>query len=168
MIHKLNIRDLITLSLIILSINIASSEMWVSDAGVKYEQRILDEFNNSNNTMIINETANETWVSVIIYLKDKSEINNLISAFSDEEIRNILDRSISPNKISFEITRKGFDKLIEDGKVDKVYYNAPVYAFLDENNFTNFKNLYVYIPLILLILIILGLIIYKSKNRKKR
>lgn len=85
------------------------------------DSKILDEFN-----------RNQTWVRVIIDLKDNSETDNFFSNFSGNELRNTITSSISP-RIDAGITKKGFDKLIKDPRVGAIYLNAPVHFTLDES-----------------------------------
>jgi hypothetical protein len=135
-----------------------SAEMLVSDAGVEYEQRILDEFAKSD----------ESFINIIIQLKDPSETDNLISDFSEDEIRKTFRFSTSDD-VSAEISESGFEKLIEDGRVDKIYFNRPLTINEPKNNPD--KGLLVILSIlglfILFILIIYSIKKLKNKKRKK-
>ena len=125
------------------------AQMSQSNVGVDYEDRILEEFE-----------ANE-YVGVIIYLKDSSEISNLISDFSDEEMKNVINRDTS-NRIAADISEDAFFKLIEDERVDRMYYNRPIYALNKEN------SLYFLIGMVLaLIILILIYILFKISKKRR-
>src|SRR3989344_3134346 len=98
----------------------------VPSKGIKYEDKILREFDKLNQT-------DEIFVWVVIYLKNSSDVSELPSIFSKDEIKDILHRPISPNKISAKITKSAFDKLIQDERVDRVFYNGKLYFSLDDS-----------------------------------
>jgi len=95
----------------------------------KYESRILDEFAKIEGT-------NESFVRAIIRLKNSSYVDGFISEFPDEEFRNIIHREVSlssSNRFGAEITEEAFFKLIQDERVESVYYNAPIKLTLEES-----------------------------------
>jgi len=65
--------------------------------------------------------GNQTWVRIIINLRDGSETDNFIAIFSGTEFKLI---NKSSNQISAEITEKGFFTVIQDGRVGKVYLDV--------------------------------------------
>ena len=97
-----------------------------SSANVSYDSAILDAFNGSE------------WIRILAYY-EAEDISNL--SFRDLEeredyIRNktkstfsyipetemkIIQTSLEPGYFGAEITREGFDKLINDSKISKVY-----------------------------------------------
>ena len=160
MINKIKISMIFMLILSSLLINFVSANMLVSDSGVRYESRILEEFDK----LKMNETVNETFIKVIIYLKNISEVNDLISNFSERELRNIINRQI-PNKsserIGAEVTEEGFYKLIQDDRIDKIYYNFPVYP----TEKSSFELRWLLLLLIIIILVIIFYIFLKNKKR---
>ena len=143
----------------------AASEMLISDFGVEYESRILDEFSK----LKINETDNETFVEVIIYLNDFFEAENLISDFSEDELIGEIDRQLpnrSSNKVLAKISEEAFFKLIQNDVVEKINYNAPMYLSLSEKNSFNGTCIFVFL-FILSILFGAGLfLIIKRVTRK--
>ncbi len=104
------------------------SGMKIDKSNLKYEQRILDEFNK----LAKNETNNETFIKVLFYLEDSSRADSLISSFSKEEFQLETHRNNS-NSISALITEETFFKLIQDENVKSIYYDFPVQLFLDES-----------------------------------
>jgi hypothetical protein len=61
-------------------------------------------------------------------MKNLSEADNLVSRFSEDEMRHIVIRDIpyrSSEHFSAETSEGGFFKLLEDNRVVKIYYNAP-------------------------------------------
>ncbi len=99
-----------------------------SNAGVKYEQKVLYEFSK----LEMNKTSNKTFVQIIIQLKDFSDAENLLSIFNESEIKDIAIRNLT-KKMGVGLTKEGFDKLISDSRVEAVYYDAPMYFLLDES-----------------------------------
>jgi len=91
--------------------------MSISGAGVEYESDILKAFNESN------------LIRIIINLKNMSEADNLISTFSEPELKLVRKSSM---RIGAEITEKGFNKLINDTRVEAVYLDTIVYATENE------------------------------------
>ena len=134
--------------------SIVSAEMLVSDAGVEYESKILDEFAKLEGT-------NETFVDLIIYIKDMSEVENLILTFSKDEIGRVINRNIS-NRIAIEMNEEAFFKLIQDEQVESVYYNAPIHAIDSEYKLPNF----LIAGLMVLIALFIYLIIIKNRKTK--
>jgi len=124
---KNKIRIIVTLCSIlsILIVNLVSAEMLVSEAGVEYEDRILEEFAKLEGT-------NETFVPLIIELKDFSKANDLLSIFSNGEIKDVAIRDLS-NRIGVDLTEEAFFKLIQDNRVEGVYYDYPLYLSLAES-----------------------------------
>src|SRR3989344_6573614 len=111
----------VLLVFLILLINFVYAEILLSDGGVKYENRILQEFDKTSG-----------FVDLIIYLKDISQAESLISNFSENEIGRVINRNIS-NRITAQMTEEAFFKLIQDERVESVYYNAPVQVLLEES-----------------------------------
>jgi len=111
---------------------------------VEYDSEILDAFDN-----------NQTWVRVIVDLKDNSGINvtgtkeertnlsrqidewfkpivdDMYNMFSEDEFI-IIRKSL--RGLSGEISEKGFNKLINDVRVKYVYMDAVGSVAIDENN----------------------------------
>jgi len=120
---------IISIAIVLIIVNttslISGVEMLTSNAGVQYEDSIIKEFEGLRET-------NQTFVKIIIDLKNISEVEDIFSAFSKDEIGYIKESSIS-SRISARITEQGFNKLIKDERVDKIYYNAPIHAFLDDS-----------------------------------
>ncbi|MCW8966830.1 MAG: hypothetical protein OQK82_09135, partial [Candidatus Pacearchaeota archaeon] len=48
------------------------------------------------------------------------------------EVGRVVNRDIS-NKITVEITEEVFFELLQDERVDRVYYNAPIELILEES-----------------------------------
>src|SRR3989344_5954845 len=115
--------------------------------------------------------SNEKIIDVFFKLDDISKADNLISNLSDEEFQFI---GKSPSRIVGKITKEGLDKLINDGRVKEIYYNFPVEATnnktKDENKIYSEKErdyqLYMWIILGGLLLIIFYIIIRKNKNNR--
>jgi hypothetical protein len=141
--------------IVLILIPLISAEMLVSDAGVQYEQKIFNFFNNQ--TLVQQEISNplrpqggsleivdnETYVRVIINLKNVSDIDNLLSDLPQDKFKNLINRNLSYNsypKISVEITKEIFDSLIQDNRIDKIYYDEQ--AYLQKNNF-NFNTFFI-------------------------
>ena len=141
-----------------------SAEMLISESGIEYEQRILDEFTK----LEMNESISETWIKIFFRLKDASDKENVLSQFSEEEIKDIISHDISPEVVALKTTKEGFEKLIQDTKIKEVYYNAPVYAYNNEDKFMRLNNPYICWGIILIFLIILILIILKLKKKKRK
>ena len=150
---------------------------YVSDAGVEYDFEILDYFNNQtlveelisrplrSHATSLEIIDNETWVSVIIDLKDFSEADNVLSIFSEEEIKDITIRNLSKG-IGVDLTEEAFFKLVNDERVDKIYYSHPIYLLkgreLDKNLFIILSLLGIFI----LFILIIYFIIKKLKSKK--
>jgi len=104
--------------------SLVSAEILVSDRGVEYDSVILDKF------------QYQLYVEVIIHLENLSYLEELISEFSEDELRDVIYRDI-PNRSSqsfgAEITESAFFKLLKDDRVEKIYYNWPVDALLEES-----------------------------------
>ena len=64
----------------------------------RYDPQVLDEFAKLEGT-------NETFVDLIIYIKDMSEVENLILTFSKDEIGRVINRNIS-NRIAIEMNER--------------------------------------------------------------
>lgn len=147
---------------------------YISEVGVEYDFEIVTYFDDQKlveelisqgrvHTDSLEIVGNKTWIKVLISIKDSSEADSLISIFSNEEIRDVsgLDDT-SPSKFSLKITKEGFDKLILDERVDKVYYDIPIYAYNSENKI----NLLIISGISLFVLLII--IIWLIKKRKKK
>lgn len=119
------IRFAFLIEIIFLLVNVISAELLISSEGVQYEDRILEEFNRLEGT-------NETFIEVIIYLRDTSQTDDVLSAFSSNELKDIINRRVS-DRIGVKITEEGFFKLIQDGRVDKVYFSRKGHFLLDES-----------------------------------
>jgi len=149
------------LLIVLIFINLLSfvnAKMLVSDVGVEYEDRILEEFAKLDGT-------NETFIKIIIYLKNTSEADEILSAFSSNELKDIINRQIS-DRISVKITEPGFYKLIQDDRVDKVYFARKGY-FLNDKVSMNFLLIGT-ILIIILLIILFYLIFLKSKKRTNK
>ena len=98
-------------------INLVNAEILVSEAGVEYESRILDVLNNN------------TFVPIIIELNEFSdaEARDLLSMFDEENIKDIAIHNLT-NSIGVDMTEDAFFELIQDERVDKVYYDIPMFT----------------------------------------
>src|SRR3989344_2247991 len=89
--------------------SLVSAEILVSDRGVEYDSVILDKF------------QYQLYVEVIIHLENLSYLEELISEFSEDELRDVIYRDI-PNRSSqsfgAEITESAFFKLLKDDRVE--------------------------------------------------
>jgi len=142
---------------------VSSEKMLTSDAGVQYDDNILKEFGKAKLNQSINDSEiNQTSIRVIIYLKDYSETDAILSNFSEDEIWHIVDRNVS-SRIGAIINEEGFYKLIQDERIDKIYYDFPVRQY-------NFNPKIKFWPIFGFILIILLMIyfIVKWLNKKIR
>jgi|SRR3989344_1293759 len=151
------------LSLVILfliNVSLVHAEVLVSDANVSYESEIIEEFNNQ---------SGDTFVWIVVYLKDPFT-EEFTSIFSESEIKDILHRPISPNKFSAKVTKGGFDKLILDERVDRVFYNGKLYFVENDGNNTlpGNRSLSIVGVAILTILIVLIILIYYLIKRGKK
>jgi len=99
-------------------IGVVVAETLVSDAGVSYDSEILGALNSSE------------WVSIFMKLNNMSEADSLLSTFLETEFK---FKRKSSTRIVGEITREGFDKLINDTRINVVYFNALAHATLDES-----------------------------------
>ena len=71
---------------------------------------------------VIKALENEEWVPIIVELRDTAYIDSLLSQFGDDEF--VLKRKlINDEGFSGNITKKGFDKLVNNPHVKKVYLN---------------------------------------------
>jgi len=154
--------SIIIVLLVIIQFGFVSAEMLVSDAGVEYEERILEEFSKLEGT-------NETFVKVIIHLENLSEADNLVSDFSKDELKNVINRDI-PNRSSQSfgatISQDGFFKLLKDGRVTKVYYNAPI-KLIDRPWQSKSFKISLILAVILIVLIFILIKIYKKSKKRK-
>lgn len=123
-----------------------------SNVGVEYEKRILNEFDKLQGT-------NETFVEVIFYLKNTSQINDVLSDFSSNEIKDVINKEIS-DIISAKITEAGFYKLIQDSRVDRVYFSRKGY-FLENNNW-----LWIVVIVGVAVLMLAGIFFYLKRKKK--
>jgi len=99
-----------------------SNELLISNKGVKYEKRVLDEFDKTK------------WTNIIVDVKETSKINDLISNFNEEEFKDIIYREISPTIIGVTTTKSGFDKLINDEKVEMIHLSSYGSLSLDDSS----------------------------------
>jgi subtilisin family serine protease len=97
----------------------------VSESGVIYSDRILEQFDKIRGT-------NETFVDVIIHPKDVSYKEKIISDLSSREVGRIVNRDIS-EFFSAKITEEVFFELLEDDRIKSIYYNAPIELTLEES-----------------------------------
>lgn len=161
----------------------------VSDTGVEYESKVLKEFN-----------SGESWVDIKVDLRDTSDI--IINGTKDERrgllrqkdewfvpvIDDVLS-TLSKNEFNLtrkttggfrgKITKQGFDKLINDARVESVYYGfVPSYGITD-NNATEVEDsnnaslpssiqIEEFLWEYLLIIAIIILILYKFARDKRR
>jgi hypothetical protein len=137
---------------------IVRSEMLISSANVSYDSTIIDEFNR-----IKGGGENETFVQLLVYLKNGSEAEDIISNFNGSEISKFLHRENS-DTIVVKMTEEGFYKLIQDNRVDKVYYDFPIHAFLNENVSLN----QIYLVIFIALLILCGIILYIIRKKHKK
>lgn len=165
-------------SILILSLFLISFvSAGVSDAGVEYDGELIGQF-------LLSE-----WVPVTIDIKDTTNINiprkdssdfeskinqrkviminltnSVLSTLSGEEFQ-LKRNSEFGGFFSGNITKEGFDKLLKDGRVKKIYAKKYGYENLYESILFVSKNIFIYfIPVILLILIIIILIKLKKKK----
>ncbi len=135
---------------------VVSAEMLVSDAGVEYDSRILEEFAKLEGT-------DGTFVQIIIQLKDFSDAENLLSIFNESEIKDIAIRNLT-KKMGVGLTKEGFDKLISDSRVEAVYYDAPMY-FLDGES--SAKEIFIILSILIIVILIVLILYFIIKKRKK-
>lgn len=95
---------------------------------VEYDPEILDEFNN-----------NQTWVSVLIRLKDNSDIDSFLNSLSAQNF----DGERGSSKIAFVgwVTREGFSSLIEDSRVKSISWTKFDVHTTREKNITSEENI---------------------------
>ncbi len=136
--------------------------MLTSDVGVEYESEILREFNKTNQTL----------VGVFFELKDMSEADNLFSDLTESDFEFVRKSS---KRIIGKVTKKGFDKLINDERIKVIYFSESVYATNDKNetqieeNISNKEekefeiNLWLIGIFILVALLIIYLIFHKKE-----
>jgi len=151
---------LFCLVLSILLINNVNAETLISDAGVEYDEKILEEFAKLEGT-------NETFVPLIIHLTNLSEAESLISMFEEDEFRGYINHNLSfrsTESFGVDMTEEAFFKLIQDERVTKVYYNGLYHAYGGDNSNIKLKLLIG----IVILLIIIVLIILLLKLRKRR
>ena len=91
------------------------------DSGPYIDPELYDQFNNSE------------WVEVIIDLKNISEMDDVFSNFSQDEIKDVEQWPLSP-RIDAKITEAGFYKLINDTRLKSVYFAASMHATGSEND----------------------------------
>jgi len=130
----------------------------------KYEPRILEEFAKLKYPEENQTETNETFIRIVIYLKDTSQTDDVLSNFSSNELKDIINRQIS-DRIGVKITEAGFYKLIQDDRVDKVYFARKGYFLNDKTN-TTFLLLLFGIILIVILLIILFYWLFLRLNKK--
>jgi len=148
--------------IIVSMIGVISAEMLTSDVGVEYESEILREFNKTNQTL----------VGVFFELKDMSEADNLFSDLTESDFEFVRKSS---KRIIGKVTKKGFDKLINDERIKVIYFSESVYATNDKNetqieeNISNKEekefeiNLWLIGIFILVALLIIYLIFHKKE-----
>ena len=157
MINKTKTVIIFILILGIFLVNFVNAEMLTSNAGVQYDSRILEEFEKIK----MNETINETFIGIVIELKDFSKSNDLLSIFSENETKDIAIRNLS-ERVGVDLTEEAFFKLIQDDRVSKVYYDIKYYP-----TEKNTLKLIEFVFIIILVIIIL-LIYVSSKKRKNK
>ena len=165
-VRKKNIVILLLLMVLFLQVKIVLSLENVEGSKVKYDSEILKAFNESE------------LVRVIINLKNMSEAENFLSIFSVNELKLIRKSTM---RIGAEITKDGFERLINDSRVEAIYKDIIVQGtnnetdILKENNsyqnnaYISFKdkiksNTLIIISIVLTLTIII-LLIKKSKRK---
>jgi len=100
---------IVTLFILLLALTplfslVSAEKSLTSTAGVRYEQSIIDQFN-----------KNETWVKIIIHLKDGNDPDNYLQELNVKvaqfHIKNIGKQSLSPD-ITAEVTEEGLNVLL--------------------------------------------------------
>ncbi|MFH1376233.1 MAG: hypothetical protein ABIH25_01225 [Candidatus Woesearchaeota archaeon] len=158
--------------------DLANANVLVSDAGVEYDKEIQFFF--------------KEWVPVIVEVKDFSNItidykndpaeiqeakdnekrdiyketmNSVLSTLSDEEFQ-LKRESEWGTFFSGNITKKGFDKLLNDQRVKKIQDNS-IKAHLNLTIITKDLPKYI-ITLLLFLILVLIVSIFKLKRRNRK
>lgn len=161
--------------LFLINFSFVSAEMLVSDAGVQYEQKILDYFN--NRSLVEEEITNplrpqagsleivdnETFVRVLIDLKDPSKSQEFVSSFQNLSFNDVVVRSVEYG-ISVKVDEETFNQIIQDERVGYVYYNAPIYA--QNNKSPNIVPIMLILTFVILVIAIVSLLKRKDKFYK--
>lgn len=139
-------------------IGFVNAEGLVSESGVIYSERILEQFDNIQGT-------NENFVDVMIYPKDVSYKEEIISDLSDKNVGRIVNRNIS-NKITVKVTEDVFFELLEDERIEKISYNAPIKLVSSPWQKRSFKISLTFGIIFFILLIILVFILIKLRRNK--
>lgn len=93
-------------------ISFVYAEALISDAGVEYESDIVDDLNGSE------------WVEVIIetYSKNKTILEGMLFSLTKDEFK-LEEIFLESEGLVGNITKKGFDKLINNSDVKLIYLN---------------------------------------------
>ena len=110
-----------------------SDKILTSDAGVRYSSELFNQLDN-----------NGSWISIYFRLKNNSQISEFFNEMKQKEelrghIRNISDLSENPSEIYLEIDKTGFDRLINDSRIEIIYYSFPIYG-QDNSSISNNTN----------------------------
>ena len=128
-------------------INFVSANLFVSDVGVIYEKRVLDEYG------IFNKRVN-----LIIYLNNETDHDNLILELLEKNVVDIVTRNISKSKFSAKVNKKIFLELIEDERIRSIYYNAPIFLSATRN----LKSIFYFTGILFFIFIIWIYMLHKK------
>jgi hypothetical protein len=90
----------------------------------KYDFQVIKQYSYS-------VSKHDLFVDLIIEIENISQAKNLVSNFSENEMKDIVIHYIpyrSSESFAAEVSEEGFFKLLQDERIVKVYYNVPVYA----------------------------------------
>ena len=193
---KIKLFFMVLIEIIFLSL-FANASTLISDSGVKYDSSlpsIFEDINFANNLISqpnfigLKIIDNEVWAKVSISIKDTSgiilvgtkeekrelvnqqiewankEVQNILFNLSSEDIKEI--NQVSGGLFSL-ISKKGFNKLINNDRIDQISWNQykPELTTNNENIFFEQPFLFIFLTSILIFLIIT---IYLVKFRKKK
>ncbi|MGD9276058.1 MAG: hypothetical protein PVJ67_02705 [Candidatus Pacearchaeota archaeon] len=138
--------------------NFISAEMLTSDAGVEYDSAIVEQFD-----------SGQEFVNVMIDFTNFSDIDSLISDFSEGELKNLLNRNypytITPS-IAATVSEETFFRLLQDKRVDKIYPNGIVR--FDDPIPHKFPLSYLIVIVFSLIMVFIVLFLLINKRLRKK
>ena len=174
---------LTTLILSIIFINIIQADELISDSGVKYDSEILEVLESSQWAPVIVKVKDVTNISVSF--KDSIEIQEskdeerkrILGNITDSVLNTLLEdefqldgKFISGYGFSGKITKEGFDKLLVDQMVGKIFFDGELYIV----TIAKIKNIFIQVIKIIFVVLLI-IIIYKliknkihKKNKKIR
>ncbi|MGD9276059.1 MAG: S8 family serine peptidase [Candidatus Pacearchaeota archaeon] len=124
----------------LISADSSLSTQWKNNLDQKH-QKILNENLEKCGSNILNKFAkvskdDNSFVNVMIDFTNFSDIDSLISDFSEGELKNLLNRNypytITPS-IAATVSEETFFRLLQDKRVDKIYPNGIVHYSLEDS-----------------------------------